>query len=73
MNRMIKGGFLTLSGVVGITGRIMAAMQNPSTEWATPPGRMITSILENGVLIPSVIFLVLFVYGLILLTSDKKD
>ena len=73
MNRMIKGGFLTLSGVVGITGMIMAAMQNPSTEWATPPGRMITSILENGVLIPSVIFLVLFVYGLILLTSDKKD
>ena len=74
MNRMIKGGFLTLSGAVGITGMIMAAMQNPSTEWATPPGRMITSILENGVLIPSVIFLVIFVCGLyILLTDGKKD
>ena len=74
MNRIIKGGFLTLSGVVGIVGMIMAAMQNLSTEWVTPPGRMITSILENGVLIPSLIFVVIFGYGLyILLTSDKKD
>ena len=60
MNRIIKGGFLTLSGVVGIVGMIMAAMQNPSTEWVTPPGRMITSILDNGILIPSLIFLVIF-------------
>ena len=73
MNRNIKGGFLTLSGVVGIVGMIIVAMQNPSTSWVIPPGRMIVSILENGVLIPSVFFLVLFVYGLyILLTEQKK-
>ena len=29
MSRNIKGGFLTLSGVVGIVGMIIAAMQNP--------------------------------------------
>ena len=65
MNRNIKGGFLTLSGVVGIVGMIIVAMQNPSTSWVTPPGRMIVSILENGVLIPSVFFLVLFVVVLL--------
>ena len=48
MSRNIKGGFLTLSGVVGIVGMIIAAMQNPATAWVTPPGRMIVSILENG-------------------------
>ncbi|MFQ9702191.1 MAG: peptidase M50 [Enterocloster clostridioformis] len=47
MNRNIKGGFLTLSGVVGIVGMIIVAMQNPSTSWVTPPGRMIVSILEK--------------------------
>lgn len=74
MNRAIKGGFLTLSGVIGIVGMIVATMQNPSSQWVTPPGRMIVSILENGVLIPTVIFFILFVYGLyILLTKDKKD
>ena len=61
MNRNIKGGFLTLSGVVGIVGMIIVAMQNPATAWVTPPGRMIVSILENGLLIPTVLFLVLFI------------
>ena len=37
------------------------------------PGRMIVSILENGVLIPTVLFLVLFIYGLYILLTEKKD
>ena len=62
MSRNIKGGFLTLSSVVGIVGMIIARMQNPATAWVTPPGRMIISILENGLLIPAlVLFLVLFI------------
>ena len=32
MSRNIKGGFLTLSSVVGIVGMIIAAMQNPRSE-----------------------------------------
>ncbi len=31
MKRVLQGGFLTLSGVLGIVGMIIAAMQNPST------------------------------------------
>ena len=73
MSRNIKGGFLTLSGVVGIVGMIIAAMQNPATAWVTPPGRMIVSILENGLLIPTVLFLVLFIYGLHILLTEKND
>ena len=73
MSRNIKGGFLTLSGVVGIVGMIIAAMQNPATAWVTPPGRRIVSILENGLLIPTVLFLVLFIYGLYILLTEKND
>ena len=73
MSRNIKGGFLTLSSVVGIVGMIIAAMQNPATAWVTPPGRMIISILENGLLIPTVLFLVLFIYGLYILLTEKND
>ena len=73
MSRNIKGCFLTLSGVVGIVGMIIAAMQNPATAWVTPPGRMIVSILENGLLIPTVLFLVLFIYGLYILLTEKND
>ena len=72
MSRNIKGGFLTLSSVVGIVGMIIAAMQNPATAWVTPPGRMIISILENGLLIPTVLFLVLFIYGLYSPNGEKR-
>lgn len=73
VRRNIKGGFLTLSGVVGIVGMIIAAMQNLATEWDMLLGRMIVSILENGLLIPTVLFLVLFIYGLYILLTEKKD
>lgn len=46
MKRILQGGFLTLSDVIGIVGIVIAAMQNPSTQWITPPGRMIISILK---------------------------
>ncbi|MDO5363303.1 MAG: peptidase M50 [Eubacteriales bacterium] len=73
MKRILQGGFLTLSGVIGIVGIVIAAMQNPSTQWITPPGRMIISILENGLLVPVILALVLFVYGLYtLLKKDKQ-
>ena len=73
VSRNIKSGFLTLSGVVGIVGMIIAAMQNPATEWDMLLGRMIASILENGLLIPTVLFLVLFIYGLYILLTEKND
>ena len=73
VSRNIKGGFLTLSGVVGIVGMIIAAMQNLATEWDMLLGRMIASILENGLLIPTVLFLVLFIYGLYILLTEKND
>lgn len=71
MKRLIKGGFLMLSGVIGVTGTMIGAMQNPSSAWVTPPGRMIISVLENEMLIPAVLFLVLFVSGLYILLTEN--
>ena len=68
----MKGGFLTLSSTIGLVGIIIAAMIHPSTSWVTPPGRMIVSILENGLVIPTVLFLFLFIYGLYLLLKESK-
>ena len=69
MKRVIKGGFLTLSGT--ITGTMMVAMQSPANAWVTPPGRMIISIFENGLSLPAILFLVLFVCGLFFILTDN--
>ena len=67
MNNSIKSGFLILSGTIGIVGIIIAAMISPATSWVTPPGRMIVSILDNGLLIPFILFL-----GYIYVTEKRK-
>lgn len=71
MKSVIKGGFLTLSGTIGITGTMMVAMQSPANAWVTPPGRTIMSILESGLSIPTILFLVLFVCGLFFILTDN--
>lgn len=72
MNNSIKSGFLILSGTIGIVGIIIAAMISPATSWVTPPGRMIVSILDNGLLIPFILFLILFFMGYIYVTEKRK-
>lgn len=72
VDKYMKGGFLTLSSTIGLVGIIIAAMIHPSTSWVTPPGKMIVSILENGLVIPAVLFLFLFIYGLYLLLKESK-
>lgn len=72
MNNSIKSGFLILSGTIGIVGIIIAAMISPATSWVTPPGRMIVSILDNGLLIPFILFLILFLWGYIYVTEKRK-
>lgn len=72
MNNSIKSGFLILSGTVGIVGIIIAAMISPATSWVTPPGRMIVSILDNGLLIPFILFLILFLWGIYMLLKKRK-
>ena len=47
------------------------AMQTPANAWVTPPGRMIISILENGLSLPAILFLVLFVCGLFFILTDN--
>lgn len=72
MNNSIKSGFLILSGTIGIVGIIIAAMIAPATSWVTPPGRMIVSILDNGLLIPFILFLILFLWGIYMLLKKEK-
>ena len=70
MNNSIKSGFLILSGTIGIVGIIIAAMISPATSWVTPPGRMIVSILDNGLLIHFISYT--FFMGYIYVTEKRK-
>ena len=60
-------------GVMGIVGIVIAAMQNPPTQRVKPPGKMIISILENGLLVLTILALVLLGRGLYILLKEDKQ
>lgn len=75
MKNVIVGGFLLLSGVIGLSAMLGVASNNLTDAWNTLPGRFITTILENGTLIPSLVFLLLFLFGMGILGTEyfKND
>ena len=52
MKKTLIGGFLTLSGTIGIVILLVACILNPVTSWITPPGRLICTMLEHGIAVP---------------------
>jgi len=75
MKNVIVGGFLLLSGVIGLSAMLGVASSDLTDAWNTLPGRLITTILENGTLIPSLVFLLLFLFGMGILGTEyfKND
>lgn len=56
MKKAIIGGFLTLAGVIGSGLLLILTGLHPAEEWTTPPGRILTTMIENGTLIPAILF-----------------
>ena len=44
MKKVMIGGFTALVGALGVLAVFLAAALNPCSGWATPPGRLMTSV-----------------------------
>ena len=75
MKKVIVGGLLLLSGMIGLSALLGVASSNLTHAWNTLPGRFITTILETGTLIPSLVFLLLLLFGIGILGTEyfKND
>ena len=67
MKKVIMGGFLTLSGMMGIVGSYLSASSDLISAWNSFPGRAISTMLTNGMMVPFVLGIALFVCGLYLM------
>ncbi|MDY4785570.1 peptidase M50 [Pygmaiobacter massiliensis] len=72
MKKTIIGGFLFLGGVIGITPILMTTATNSIDSWVTPPGRCISTILDNGLWFPAIIFLITLTLGAVILGREYK-
>ena len=67
MKKVIMGGFLTLSGMIGMVGSYLSASFDLVSAWNGFPGRAISTMLTNGMMVPFVLGVALFVWGLYLM------
>ena len=70
MKKAVIGGFLTLSGSVGLGAVLISVSSNMAMGWTTPPGRILTTVLDNGALIPLIVSLAMLALGLVVLAVE---
>ncbi len=71
---LIIGILMLISSFWGLALIIFNALNLPPS-WATPPGRFITGLMLNGMLIPFIIFSIILAMGFVLLIIEyfKKE
>lgn len=67
MKKIVAGGFLSLIGSVWLLPILLTAVIEPTSEWTTPPGKLLTSIMESGMILFFIIAVVLIISGIILI------
>lgn len=75
MKRALIGGFIALIGSIWTLAIIMTAANNLVSEWATPPGRLLTTISELYMTPFFVISIAFVVLGIVLMLIEyfRKD
>lgn len=64
MKKTIIGGVLAIIGILGHLAVIIIAAKNMASEWSTPPGRLLSTVCELGMLF---IFFAILITGLVVL------
>ena len=70
MKRAIIGGFLSLLGIIGVLAILLTASGNLVSGWSTPPGRLLTTISQMGMMALFVISAVLLVLGVVAMAVE---
>ena len=75
MKRALIGGFISLIGSIWTLAIILVAANNLTTEWITPPGRLLCTISELNLTLFFVISVVFVILGVALMLIEyfKKD
>ena len=73
MKKILVGGFLTLSGTIGLSAVLLSAALRPASAWVTPPGWLVCTVLENGGLIPALGFGLFLAAGLFIMLINYKS
>ena len=80
MKKVLIGGFLSIIGSIWALAMALVVENNLASSWSTPPGRLLTTVQEMGLmaLFPAAVFLVavflvavfLVIFGIFILLAE---
>ncbi len=75
MKKVLIGGFLSIIGSIWALAMALVVENNLASSWSTPPGRLLTTVQEMGLmaLFPVAVFLVavfLVIFGIFILLAE---
>ncbi|MEQ2815693.1 hypothetical protein [Waltera acetigignens] len=75
MKRAIIGGFISLIGSIWVLAIIISANNYAINGWTTPPGKIITQMIESNLMVWFGISVATIVLGIVLMIIEyfKKD
>lgn len=75
MKRVVIGGFISLVGSIWTLAILVVAGNNLTSGWSTPPGRLVTTLLEINMMPGFVISVALLLcgMGMMLIEYFRKD
>ena len=75
MKRALIGGFISLIGSIWTLAIMFIAINNLTSEWHSPPGRILTTISNFGMLLWFVISVAFVLLGIVLMVIEyfRKD
>lgn len=75
MKRAVIGGFLSVIGAMFSIAILYFAANHMASEYAMPPGRLLSTLAQNGTIFPMMAAVALLAAGLIMMLQEysKKD
>lgn len=70
IKRILAGGFLALTGSIWALAFVIIAGNNLTSEWTTPPGRLLTTMMDMNVLLLFIISVIVVIAGVFLMIQE---
>ena len=70
MKKVLIGGFLSIIGSIWALAMALVVENNLASSWSTPPGRLLTTIQEMGLMAVFLVAVFLVIFGIFILLAE---
>ena len=70
MKKVLIGGFLSIIGSIWALAMALVVENNLASSWSTPPGRLLTTVQEMGLMAVFLVAVFLVIFGIFIQLAE---